>query len=291
MIPKAQTYALGGGIFLLLVMAAVLLFWPESGPPADIPADREPSAPAAAVDPTREALATILDSGARLSTRIRLIAELERPLSADGVSLLRGLIGRRTENATVRNDVLALLERQPAPPDGLGAELIAMYLDEKEDPVFRDYCLQHLERVHRFDAHPKKIEKVLVEASQAGGRMAGTAMLSLERLGKRHPHLAVRVEDIARDTVLAEERDDEAAVTALQVARAAGDLTVLDKARELAAREGTLVRLRLSALGTLGDIGTREDIALLERLCEGPEKRLRRAAKHNVEKLKKRFSR
>jgi HEAT repeat protein len=87
-----------------------------------------------------------------------------------------------------------------------------------------------------------------------------------------------------------EKFDAEAAVTALQVARAAGDTSVLRKARELAAKKDVLVRLRMSAIGTLGDIGSQEDIALLEELCSDPEKRVKRVARHNLGKLKGKYA-
>ena len=75
----------------------------------------------------------------------------------------------------------------------------------------------------------------------------------------------------------------------MQVAREAGDGSVLDTARSLAADKGALVRLRVSSIGTLGELGAEADLQLLERLVSDKEKRVSRVAKYNLERLRKKF--
>lgn len=166
-----------------------------------------------------------------------------------------------------------------------------MWNDDEEHDTWRDYCLQHMDAAYDYATNRTEIESILTETARAGGRMSGTALLSLERLGKRHPAFAASAAEVARETVKAEKFDEEAAVTAMQVARAAGDVSVLDEARRLAADAEAKVRLRMSSIGTLGELGGETDLPLLERLLSDSEKRVSRVAKHNLARLKEKLRR
>jgi hypothetical protein len=274
------------GVALLVV--GIVAF--RSGPDdATLP---EPEAPAVKVpDATAKALARILDSKLTAQERDRSLGDVKRELTTEEVEQVRELVKDRKLNLAFRNDVLVLLERQKRKPEWLGPELVHMWNDNEEHETWRDYSLQHMEPAYEYATNRAEIESVLTKAARAGGRMSGTALLSLERLGKKHPHLGEEAKMIARDTVLSNKRDDGAAVTAMQIARAAGDESVLDTARSLAADKSAMVRLRMSSIGTLGELGAEADMSLLEGLVSDKEKRVSRVAKYNLARLKKKFQR
>jgi hypothetical protein len=258
------------------------------------PGDAKPSLPKAPAveqitEPTAKALARILDSKLSAQERDSSLGDVKRELTTDEVEQVRELVKDRKLNLAFRNDVLVLLERQKRKPEWLGPELVRMWNDNEEHDTWRDYALQHMEPAYDYATNRAEIESILTKTARGGGRVSGTALLSLERLGKRYPALAEKAKAIARDTVKAEKRDDEAAVTAMQVARAAGDKSVLDTARSLAADKSAIVRLRMSSIGTLGELGAEADLQLLERLVSDPEKRVKRVAKYNLARLKKKL--
>jgi HEAT repeat protein len=98
------------------------------------------------------------------------------------------------------------------------------------------------------------------------------------------------VEALAGRTALSPSSDPERALEAFQAAREAGDASVLPRAREVAADAGSKVRLRMSAIAFLGELGEAEDAALLERLADDPESRIRRVAGHNAGRLRERLA-
>ena len=274
-----------GTIAAVLIVAGALAYFLVHKP-VPAPAPAEPPGP----DATSTALATILDKDASYEDRMMAIRRIDRELASEEVVDVRALIRDRDVHPTIRNDSLELLERQAARPRDFGRELVAMWKDRAENRVWRDYCLQHMEKVHELDKDKALIEATLLEVSRSkGGEYSSTAMLSLERLGKRRPDLAAKVREIARKALLAKKMDKEKAVTALQIARAARDKSVLNEARKLAADAKGLVRLRMSAISMLGDLAEKRGVALLERLRSDPESRIRRVAGYNLGRLKKRY--
>ncbi len=234
-------------------------------------------------------MSRILDPTLSAQKRQAALGDVKRELTEDEVGQVRDLVKQRKLHLAFRNDVLVLLERQKRKPEWPGPELVRMWRDDKEHDTWHDYTLQHMEEAYDYATNRAEIESILTETARAGGRVSGTALLSLERLGKRHPSFASTAAEVARETVKAEKLDEEAAVTAMQVARAAGDVSVLDDARRLAADAKAKVRLRMSSIGTLGELGREADIPLLAELSSDPEKRVSRAAKYNLARLKKKL--
>jgi len=272
-------------------ITCVLVLWPKQDEATSAPAQPEILSAKHAPGPSTEALAKVLDTQLSAQERDQSLDDIKGELTPEEVEQVRELAKDRKLNLAFRNDVLLLLERQEQKPEWLGPELVRMWKDKEEHETWRDYCLQHMELAYDYATNRDEIASVLKEVALGGGRISGTALLSLERLGKRYPALGETAKAIARDTVLAEKLDAEAAVTAMQVAREAEDTTVLDTARRLAADKGALVRLRMSSIGTLGELGAAADLALLERLAADPEKRVSRVAKYNLDRLRKMFAR
>ena len=286
---RAVVAAVAAGVVLLVI--GIVQFRPDPDD-ATPPAPTQPEAPAVRVlDATAKTLVRILDPKLSAQERDRSLGDVKRELTTEEVAQVRELVKDRKLNLSFRNDILVLLESQKRKPEWLGPELVRMWNDDEEHDTWRDYALQHMEPAYEYATNRAEIETVLTQTARSGGRVSGTALLSLERLGKRHPALAEEAKTIARDTVLAEKRDDEAAVTAMQIARAAGDKSVLATARLLAADKNAIVRLRMSSIGTLGELGVEADMSLLEGLVSDREKRVSRVAKYNLARLKKKFRR
>ena len=290
---KSTYLRVGAGVVaagVALLVVGIFAFRP-SPDDSETPASPRPETPAAVqvADPTTEALARILDPKLSAEKRLSSLGDVKRELTEEEVVQVRDLVRQRKLNLSFRNDILVMLERQKRKPEWLGPELVRMWNDDEEHDTWRDYTLQHMEAAHDYASNRAEIEETLLRIAAKGGRMSGTALLSLERLGKRHSFLGNEAKTIARAAILAEDRDDEAAVTAMQIARAAGDESVLGKAREFAADKSALVRLRMSSIGYLGGMGEAVDLALLEKLSADPEKRVKRVAKYNLQKLRSKY--
>ena len=248
---------------------------------------------------TAELVRLALDRNADYAQRVKALRSLPRNLSAAQRDSLRELVKAADEQPGVWNDALAALERQEDKCGQLGDDLLAVWHDERVGNAIRDYALQHLEAVYDFAQNKSAIEDLLLEvASRPSGEkenFAGTALLSLERLGRRYPHIQAKAAAAARETVAsssgpAAQGDQEKTVTALQVARTSGDASVLPRARELARDPAALARLRMSALGTIGSLGDASDLDLLADLAKDKDSRVRLAAQTQLKALQKKYA-
>ena len=82
--------------------------------------------------------------------------------------------------------------------------------------------------------------------------------------------------------------DEEASVanriTAIRMCGEQGSAQALDTARDLA-QNGDTTMLRCAAIATLGELGTEEDLALLETYAASTDKRIQRIGQQALEKL------
>ncbi|MFH0939200.1 MAG: hypothetical protein V1899_07965 [Planctomycetota bacterium] len=280
--------ALYGAIALLAGATLIAILYLYAERLRQFPVATNPADSVQVIEPGDKSLLIVLDSEASYQERLLAIKRLPNPLNQSQVEALRELIRTKGVHATIRNDLVLVLNRQPEKPLGIAKELIQMYRDESEDATWRDYCLQHLEKVYDFSSEKELIEATLFEAAAGkankNNNYPGTAMLSLARLAQRNSQVAERLNELARRAVAACADDPERAVTALQVARANKDKSVLPDARRIAADEKALVRLRMSAIGVLGELGGQEDMALLKQLAKNADSRVQNAAKAGLEK-------
>jgi len=73
-------------------------------------------------------------------------------------------------------------------------------------------------------------------------------------------------------------------ITAIRMCGEQGNDQVLDTARDLA-QTGDTTMLRCAAIATLGELGTEEDLALLETYAASTDERIQRIAQNSLEKL------
>ena len=166
-----------------------------------------------------------------------------------------------------------------------------MYEDESEDPIWRDYCLQHLEALYDHVANRQVIVDTLLSAVRKGDNpYAGTALMAVDRLVQEHPDLgpvSASLRKVRQTWVVADEKDEERLIVAFQMAASKRDSSILPKARIVAVDPNVLARVRMSAIGVLGELGTEDDMPLIESLLKEKDTRIRNAAKYGLNRLKK----
>lgn len=240
-------------------------------------------------------------------TRIVAVHQLGTSLCAEDVQALYWLLRQKSSSqadlspeafATLKNDTLEALLRQSTLPADLGNEILGMFRDCTTDPVWRDYCVQHLPMyIERrwpdvtAPADPDRAE--IFTAFNEGlqekdSGIAGTALLSLYRLVGKTPEAdfaAIRQNalTIAQDGSCA----SETRVTAMGICGLTGQTAILPEARILA-QTAEVLPLRLASIATIGCLGTQQDKELLESLRSGSDVRLFKAADAALKRLKER---
>ena len=113
---------------------------------------------------------------------------------------------------------------------------------------------------------------------------AGTALLGLDKLSRNHAEFDRQEIDAAMVDLAG---DDQASVanriTALRMCGERGNVQALETARNLA-RNGDTTMLRCAAIATLGELGTEEDLALLETYAASTDERIRRIVRNALAK-------
>lgn len=109
---------------------------------------------------------------------------------------------------------------------------------------------------------------------------AATALLAMERLGKRHPDFRTEAMRVARKALEQTAQQPDYAVAALQVLARGGDAIALAKARTLAMNPAYPERLRMSALWVLSAKGNSpSDLAVLRQAAADKDFRIATAGK------------
>ncbi|MBA4386600.1 MAG: hypothetical protein C0404_01385 [Verrucomicrobia bacterium] len=202
---------------------------------------------------------------------------------------------------SVKNQALDKLLRQTELPAGIGERIVGMATNDKNEDLWRDYCVQHYsayydrkwpdDNLADVDGERKKFREVCWESvGLADGRIAGSALLCLERLGEKHDgfpkeKLAGQAWAIASSGPTTPANR----VTAIQVAARLGSTNALQQARAWA-ESGDNVALRLSCIASVGQAGDKSDIPMLERLKSGKDPLVRKAAESAAKALHARLA-
>jgi hypothetical protein len=271
--------------------------------------------------------ALIFDGDAKITARLSAAHGLGRDLSPEQVSelyaFLEALPGRREKNRAglnlLKNDLISLLQDQTHPPAGLTGTLIAIYRNPAQDPVARDYALQHLVTWYEQGAADapdaqSRIQSVLRQATRENTSIAGTALLGLHRLitsdsgtlplaaGNAVPGANIQWDGgPSRFSADATVMNEEISQTALQMLGSANQpsasqITAIQVCaeREIAealpaiqalAQTGGGTALRISAIAALGYLGGTEQAVLLQRLEAEPNPALRPAIEGALRRL------
>lgn len=219
--------------------------------------------------------------GLSVGERVKVVNSLGTNLSAvDSDALIRYLAAplAPSENSSsihwLKNEVIGQLRAQNPPLAQLPPALAALYQDAKQEPVIRDYALQHLAEC-RWDQNAlKQAQFTLVQATcETTGSFAGTALLGLVRIQKSE---GGSVEE-SRNTALAmacnPKLSEISRLTALSVCGQLGEAKALPVALA-AIREDQSTMIKITALGVLGKLGGKTELPFLARLEAAGESRL-----------------
>ncbi len=231
-------------------------------------------------------------------TRLRAAHSLGDSLSEADILLLYRFLDRKINDDVLpslkfnalKNDVVSALMGQTVYPSGLGQQLIKMFHDTSHDATWRDYCIQFLASCCKKATRSSERERIidtLWEATELDSNSAGTALISLLRIGE-----AVDSERLAKTAyALASNEDTPSAVriTAIQVCANLGNSEVLPLSRSLAETTETHIPLRISAIAAIGILGDGSDLALLQALEEDGSNRLRIPTQSAIEKIEQRI--
>jgi hypothetical protein len=284
----------------LLVVGIALLIWASSSntpsqgkqqPPEQTGSNQQPDAAPEQIAPEHpdaRQLAKVLNTDLSSEHRVLALKNVSDSLTLEQQKQLLEIVKLKTAHPTLRNDVLSALERQREKLPELAEVLIAMWNDETEKPRWRDYVLQHLPAVYDFAPEPEKVKDVLEQVARSGGERGGTALISLQRMARKHDELRNVVSDIATDQMSDVEADATTTIVALEMKRQSNDESGLPKARRIATDETAAARLRMAAIGTIGELGNATDIPALEKLTQDSDSRVRRVAEYQLKQLKER---
>ena len=197
----------------------------------------------------------------------------------------------------LKNDALEVLIAQDTLPSDLLPAILDMYGSPKLDVLWRDYCLQHLALYYarrwkpddatRLDEPDRQATLKAYEDALAttGNGFAGTALLGLARLSEQYPEIdRAKVAERSLASALNEQNDAATRITAMGLCGRLGQKDVLPTAR-IVAQTGENTPLRLASIGTIGLLGTSEDLELMESLAAGTDEAVRSAAKSAIKRL------
>ena len=218
---------------------------------------------------------------------LRSIAR-RRDLPKDDVAALMAYLrwaddAMRVERvAALKNDVMNLLRSQEPPVEGLAETLIVMFEGRgisthnsstpnspthPHPPTVLDYCIQHLgAMIDEIDEKGRlRVRAVLVKAAKRTKQpYAGTALYSLAEDARATPAQDKELKGLAL-ALCKPEANHAARIAAIQLAGERGFADALPILRETLAAPSRDAVLDTVCIGSIGLLGTADDIALIER--------------------------
>ncbi|MGO9199259.1 MAG: hypothetical protein ACLQM8_01810 [Limisphaerales bacterium] len=275
------------------------------GPAMSPPASAKEEIPAAKAFPeaTRPVLGLNHESA---EARWAAIRALGTALSRAEIEALYGYLRGHEKDpngpmrGVLKNDVILALKNQQPPPKELGGVLLGMFYDKEQDPVIRNYALQHLATWYdQCGQKAQVLEALWAGTTDADTSIVGTALIGLSRLSQGETGLEPASSQPAADidrarlaaaaSAVAEDSNgsDTARATALQVCAGLGIKSVLPTAVDLAQGAGS-VPLRMSALAAVGALGGADQVPLLNSLAGADDARIQTAARAALRRLEAR---
>jgi hypothetical protein len=240
----------------------------------------------------------VMGKGAKTDylTRCKAAQALGAELAEDEVNTLYLLLGRKVGEDELpegqlnglKDVVAALLDNQKALPASYPDTLMTMYKDRSYDPVWRDYCIQHLGAVCssiKDDQKLQEVKEVCWKATEeTDGGIAGTALITLSKnmktLGIEKPTLATRAFEILTDP----KSGEASKITALQICAQLGEKRALPIARQLFGADAS-IPMKLSAIAAIGALGDASDLPALKPYQTGRDSRLRPAVNAAIKRI------
>ena len=197
---------------------------------------------------------------------------------------------REERLAALKNDVMNLLRNQkPAPPD-FADTLIAMFESGDHPPAVLDYCIQHLGAMQGDIADEDLRLRIRALLVKAAGRInqpyAGTALYALAEDESTTPAQDAELRRLTL-ALCSPAANAIARISAIQLAGQRGYAEALPLLRETLSASRRDAVTDIVCIGSLGLLGTADDIPLLRRFAAmGP--RYPTAAETAISRIEKR---
>ena len=239
----------------------------------------------------------VADASLPYRDRIAALKDFSLELAqADGRGLTAFLREARPEDKdawqlALKNVVMDHLCASDAP--GVRTLLADIFRDSGQNPVIRDYALQHLIEYAQLQTESgnrrgefNEITEILWEAvTETQNSIAGTALLGLSRLSETRPEIdRGEVADTAWQLAAEDNTGDLARTTAIQVCASMNVTNALPAIRNLA-QGGRTIPLQTSAIAALGLLDDTANAAWLRQLLEGDDDSLKPAARRALARM------
>lgn len=252
-------------ILLILVVLAMALvaFVPRTAPV--VPA--QPTVPMVKPAPAFNRPTAALAGYATwpVTRQRQALADLERAPAIDPETtrFLLYIVKDRNEKANARNLAANALTAPGRWVGGLAAVFIEQARDSSEDPMWRDYALQHAATVAGRGEDTDLVVDGLRQTALANGPSVGTALLMLQRIEQagRSPLDPAVLDAVASRAFAAPESDINTTITVLGVIGERRDRSRIVGVRAMLA--ATIPAVRRAACGALGLIGQPDDAGAL----------------------------
>ncbi|HMP90395.1 MAG TPA: hypothetical protein PJ991_09345 [Kiritimatiellia bacterium] len=236
------------------------------------------------------------DDSVGLAERSAALSALSRFLSPDDRDALYAFLLDKdrvphlnsVQRRVLVNDVMKTLRLQQDDTLALSEVFSAVYADQAEDVVIRDYALQHLGSWLERPVYDEAGVFVLWQAVQEReSTLAGTAILSLMRVARVHPYVDLAAVADAAERMAGDPRIATASrITALSLSAELGGTGVLSTARGIA-RDSRIVGLQAAAVSLVGKLGNRNDLPLLLAMVEDETILCKPAVREAIQRLQR----
>jgi hypothetical protein len=254
---------------------------------------------AATASPTVQA---VVDPRRDYPERVAAIAEITTNMPpADWQALQEFLLLKDRADAdqlgqVFKNKLMDLLCALNPPPADLEKLLVRVYRDRDQDPVIRDYAVQHLAAYYEQmevagldDVQAQQmIQDALWEAlAETDSSIAGTALLALERLSRERAQFDRK--KVAASALKLAADGGAGELTRISAFQMCGQMAVSDAGGVLldAVQNAQTMPLRISAIGALGTLGDVRALPLLTGILNGEEERLKPPAQRALMEIQR----
>jgi hypothetical protein len=209
-------------------------------------------------------------------------------LAPDVLAFFEAEVFNRNHMDVTRNNMANALVWQEKPNPKLHDLFIKMLEDETEDPVWRDYCIQFLSESLKSTSEPELVKETLARYAKGKDSKSGTAII---HLAYQEGEGRVQIDESFSkqlETQLADPQVDLATkVSILGVIGQRKDVRLLPLVRTYAKdRDASLKRCAIAALG---QIGTQEDLPLVQAGLSDSNRGVQLAAKAAEDRLRSRL--
>lgn len=241
--------------------------------------------------------------------RIKAVHAVDARLTPEEIKVLMAFLRSPVDADTsldplsinsIKNEVMDLLIQQVPLSQDLGKELASMSADPSLDSGIRDYSVQHFAPYLKarwgsgvVDTESPDYQAIMQGYDQAirltNSSLPGTALLGLYVLSEDYKAIDRKnVEKLAFQMGNDSGYHVNTRATTIQLCGRMGLKEILPTAR-IEAQSGETVQLRMSAIATLGDLGDKNDAALVETLALEKESRIQTAAQSALKRLNRRL--